>query len=454
MAFRAPSAPEGQPLLGWSVLCLALVGCAGEGVAPGSLDQEARRVLAEQGVTPLEAPPPQSPAMVALGQALMFDRILSGRKDVACGTCHSPVYHLQDALTLSIGTGGTRSGPVRQLPPGGDFIPRSTPELFNRGTGDWRRFFADGRVADENGAIVTPAGALLPPVANLLTAQAMIPVTVRVEMRGEPGSVDVFGQPNELAALADDDYAGIWAGLQARLMAIPEYQQLFADAFPGIRPADLGFQHAAQAIAAFIATKWFQNHSPFDQYLRGEAGAMSDAAKRGLLLFFGKARCGACHSGSLLTDQEFHNVGIPDIGPGVDGTGRDPGRARVTGDPADAYRFRTPPLRNVVLTGPYMHDGAFATLEEAVRHYRDVTRGLLEYDARQLDARLQGSVHQDGATTAAILATLDTAVVRPLDLDETEIDELMAFLVSLTDPDAVLQLHDIPTRVPSGLPVF
>ncbi|MCB0238120.1 MAG: hypothetical protein KDH08_05655, partial [Anaerolineae bacterium] len=103
--------------------------------------------------------------------------------------------------------------------------------------------------------------------------------------------------------------------------------------------------------------------SPWDRFLAGDDSALSTDAQHGALLFYGDAGCARCHSGNLLTDQEFHNAAVPQLGPGK---GRqnpyiDLGRARETGNPDDRFAFRTPPLRNVALTGPWMHNGAFAT---------------------------------------------------------------------------------------------
>lgn len=134
------------------------------------------------------------------------------------------------------------------------------------------------------------------------------------------------------------------------------------------RPGDLGFQHAANAIAAFESAAYTFLDSPFDQYLEHDNnnGALADDAKRGALLFYGSAGCANCHSGSLLTDQRHHNIGIPPVGPGkAPESPLDFGRARETGRVKDAYEFRTPPLRNVTLTGPWMHSGAYTTLRGA-----------------------------------------------------------------------------------------
>jgi len=142
---------------------------------------------------------------------------------------------------------------------------------------------------------------------------------------------------------------------------------------------------------------------------------------------------------------------VPVIGPGFDGR-PDEGRARVTGDPRDRFRFRTPTLRNVALTPPYMHDGAFATLESALRHHLDPEASLRDYDASTLPESLRATWRPDLNET--LLAQLDDPrPTRPL--DESEVADLIAFLHALTDSTELTKGsdHGVPASVPSGLPV-
>jgi cytochrome c peroxidase len=282
----------------------------------------------------------------------------------------------------------------------------------------------------------------------------MFPVTSDEEMRGEPGDVDLNGAPNELATIIDEDFAAIWDGLMVRLLSIPEYQSLFAAAYPDLPPDQLGFEHAANALAAFQIDAWTYLDSPWDRYLAGDDSALSDGAKRGALLFFGQAACVQCHSGSLFTDQETHNVAVPQVGPGKDDEAPlDIGRARVTNYPGDMFAFRTPPLRNVSLTGPWMHNGAFTSLEGAVRHMLRPQESLRRYDPGQVKPELQSAVHADSATVELLLATLDARVATPKELSAAELSDLMAFLQALTDPASSDLRQDIPPSVPSGLAV-
>ena len=125
----------------------------------------------------------------------------------------------------------------------------------------------------------------------------------------------------------------------------------------------------------------------------------------------------------------------------------------LTGEEKDRFAFRTPPLRNVAETGPYMHNGAFASLEEVMNHYNNVEEALRNYDPSQLESSLQNTVINDDVTINALLDNLDVAVREPLDLSPKEIQELIAFLKALTDPNIVNLAKEIPAKVPSGLPL-
>ena len=438
---------------------------------PPSIDAQLRQSLRQWNVVPIGPMPGQSPALVALGQALMFDKILSGNRDIACATCHQPSEHTTDGLSLAVGTGGTGLGPSRTLGAGRQFVPRNAPSLLNTGLGLFYVFW-DGRIArfgTGSGAFQTPAGTALPPgLPNVLAAQAMFPVTNRREMRGEPGDLDVFGNPNELAQFGDSQWVEMWHAVMQRLLAIPEYVTLFNAAFPGTATNQLGFQDAATALAAFQMAAATKTNSPFDRYLARDDAALSVEAKRGALIFFGtsgtpgipappnsQARCATCHSGPFLGGGEFANTGVPQLGPGVGaGAPLDLGRGElIDNNPFYRFTFRVTPLRNVELTAPYFHDGVYPTLEAVVRHYNDVSRALRGFDVSQLAPAVRDQYHGDAATLDTILATLDFRVRTPLNLTDGEIADLVAFLKSLTDPAARDLSALVPPRVPSGLPV-
>jgi cytochrome c peroxidase len=437
-----------------------------EGLPP-SIDAQLRQSLQQWNVIPIGALPAQDPALVALGQALMFDKVLSGNRDIACATCHQPSEHLADGLSLAIGTGGTGLGPARTLGAGRQFVPRNAPSLLNAGLGVFSVFW-DGRISTFGpgpSGFTTPAGTALPSgLPNILAAQAMFPVANRREMRGEPGDLDVFGNPNELAQLGDSQWVEIWQAVMRRLLAIPEYEALFNAAFPGTPTTQLGFQHAATALAAFQMAALTKANSPFDRYLARDDAALSAEAKRGALVFFGtfgppgtEARltpCASCHNGPLLGDRDFANTGAPQLGPGVGaGAPLDLGRGEVINNEFYRFAFRVTPLRNVELTAPYFHDGVYPTLEAVVRHYSDVVRALGTFDVSQLAPAVRDQYHGDAATLDSIVVRLDFRVRTPLNLTDAEVAELVAFLKSLTDPAARNLGALVPARVPSGLPV-
>jgi cytochrome c peroxidase len=435
---------------------IVVAGCGDGPAASSDLDIQLREALATARVTSLQALPAMDPAIVRLGQVLMFDKVLSGNRDVSCATCHNPTSSTSDGLSLSIGTGGAGTAGSRVLSAASQFVPRNSPDLFNRGFPDFVGMFWDGRVSQaDNGDLHTPAGTQLPAgLSGALAAQAMFPVTTRLEMRGHAGDVDRLGSPNELAQIPDEDPSAIWLALMNRLLAIPEYVSMFRAAYPTVAPAELGFQHAANAIAAFETAAFTAVNTPFDRYLQGDDSALSEAEKQGAVLFFGRAGCGSCHLGPHLTDQRFHSIGVPQVGPGfAPNDPEDRGRERVTGGAADRYRFRTPPLRNVEITGPYMHDGAYTTLEAAVRHYLNTGTALRSYDASQLREDVRGSYVSNPSALDAMAATLDIMVQAPLTLNDAEVGNLVSFLKALTDPASRDLSSAVPGAVPSGLPV-
>ena len=444
-----------------SAICLGMLalgaGCDRNSAPaePRSIDAQLRQELARWGVIPIGPTPARDAALVALGRALMFDKILSGNRDISCATCHQPSLHATDGLSLAIGTGGTGLGPSRTLGPGRQFVPRNAPSLLNGGLGLFYLFW-DGRISGfQAGPFTTPAGSALPPdLRNVLAAQAMFPVVNRREMRGEPGDRDVFGNPNELAQYDDSQFVEIWQAIMRRLLALDAYKAKFAAAFPGTAPGQLGFQHAAASIAAFQMQAFTETNSPFDRYLNRDDAALTTAQKRGALLFFGKAQCSSCHNGPFLGGASFANAGVPQLGPGTgDAAPLDLGRGGLKDQSFYKFAFRVTPLRNVELTAPYMHDGVFPTLEAVVRHYNDVTLALRTYDVAQLAPELRPLYHGDDATINRVLETLDFRLRRPLDLTDAEQRDLVAFLKSLTDPAARDLSSLTPASVPSGLPV-
>lgn len=428
-----------------------------------SPDTQLVALLEAADAAPIDLGPAPDTAMVTLGEALFFDKELSGNRDTACATCHHPTLAGADGLPLPLGTGGVGLGPARQIGHGRELVPRNATDLFNRGSADWNTMFWDGRVmAYGEHLYVSPAGTLLPDgLDGVLAVQAMFPVTSRDEMRGMPGDIDVSRADNELAIIPDDDFPAIWDGLMARLLAHPAYVELFAAAYPAVPTAELGFEHAANAIAAYEIAAFTFGDSPWDRYLAGDLSALSPEAKRGAVLFYGEAGCATCHSGSLLTDQAYHNLAVPQIGPGKDkASGLDYGRFGVApvqfgvARPfSEMYTFRTPPLRNVTLTGPWMHNGAFGSLETAVAHHLDPAASLRAYEASTLPALYQEDVRLEPEVIDALLNGLAPELRETRPLTDAEMADLLAFLGALESPTAVDLSYLVPDSVPSGLPV-
>ena len=405
------------------------------------------------------------PAKVELGAQLFFDKILSGNLNMSCGTCHHSLANTGDGLSLPVGEGGRGLGVTRDTGVGADAVhervPRNAPAVFNQGALEFTVLFHDGRVQANPAfpsGFESPAGMNLPEgLETILAAQAMFPVTSGTEMAGQPGENSI-ADAAAIGDLAGPD--GVWEQLAKRLRGIPDYVDQFVAVFDDVSSAaDIEYRHAANAIAAFEAVNWRSDDSPFDRYLRGDRGAMSVNQMRGMRLFYSArgAGCASCHSGVFQTDHSFRAIAMPQIGPGKgDGIGyEDFGRERVTGNPADRYRFRVPSLRNVALTAPYGHAGQYDTLEAMVAHHLDSVASLENYDRSQarLPSRpdldtLDFQAMDDPAVVSAIAAANELA---PRQLSEREFDLLIDFLHALTDP-AMLDLRgDIPAQVPSGL---
>ncbi|HEX2218669.1 MAG TPA: cytochrome c peroxidase [Gemmatimonadales bacterium] len=411
------------------------------------LAQEIRILAAARGIGPLERPAPVRPELVRLGQALAFDKILSGNRDISCMTCHLPSFGTGDGRSLSIGQGGIGLGPARTHAAGA-FIPRNAPPAFNlHAIGP---MFWDGRVlVDEQGHYLTPARQRVNPRITrafefgALSALPLFPVLSREEMRADAG--------NELAAVSDKETQEVWRLLMKRLGRIQEYRRMFEAAYPGTSFPQMSFGHASNAIAAFLVDRLAFNDSPWDRFLAGDDDAMTEVQLRGARNFL-TARCSICHNGPAFTDNRFHNVAVAQFGPGQgDGpTGKDDfGRMRVTGRPEDRYAFRTPPLRNVELTAPYGHDGAFSSLREFVAHYSESDVKLRAFDGSGLEPALRGTLLRNFDD---ILATRDP-LLEGVVFDDVTIDEVTEFMKALTDPAARNLSAVAPATVPSGLPV-
>jgi cytochrome c peroxidase len=406
------------------------------------------------------------PKKAALGQALFFDKELSGNRNISCSTCHSPLANTSDGLSINLGE-GARGFSVGRSP--GTFPPlpsdplergqRNAPALFDRGANEFVFFMHDGRFEKTATGFISPAGKDLPQgFNNLFEVVSIFAFTETQEMLGQPGENDIA----DAVAAQGSNFIPVWDKLVARIKAQPNYRPLIFDAYPELNGDINQFTivHVGRAISQFQASAFKTSlDNPFDRYLKGEKDAISKEAARGYELFTGKANCSSCHSGPFLTDQKFHAIGVPQIGPGFGGVGNDTredfGREGVTKNIKDRYKFRTPPLRNVALTGPWGHDGAFSMLEDMVRHHLDAKTSLESYDTSKCTLPSRTDLDQldfiatnNLNTTWEISKRIELEKVR---LTNTEFKELMSFMYVLTDPEHLDIRHTVPKSVPSGL---
>lgn len=405
-----------------------------------------------------------NPHEFILGQALMFDSILSGRQNISCATCHFPALGTGDGLALPLGTGARGLGPQRVIPEPNEvleFVPRNSPPLWSLGADDVPALFHDRRVRKTASGFRSPAGDRLPEgLTSLLAVQAMFPVTSATEMAGLPTDDNPIGR-----AAAAGDLEEIWRLLADRLRAVPGYRQLFRDAY-GLEPDEITYVHAANAIGAFEAAAFASFGTPFDRYLAGDGQAMSPDAVAGMRLFYGgHLDCAGCHRGSMLSDFDCHVLGVPQIGPGKgfgvqDRTYEDFGCGGEADQDEKRYSFRTPPLRNIAVTGPYGHDGAFVRLEDMVRHHLNARVSLNRYDCQAAVAAFPTdpdfddvcAAHDDRTARARIRRAIE---LKPRALSRPAFGHLMTFLrEGLTDSRLLGGIDGtVPDTVPSGLPV-
>ena len=284
---------------------------------------------------------PLSASKVALGKQLFFDKRVSGDGSTACVSCHQPENGLTDKRSRSVGAYGMVQD-------------RSCPTLWN--VGYQQAFFWEGSAPTLEGAILGVWRFILAP--------------------GREGRVGA-------------------EGVARRLNGIPGYRRQFQEVFGG----EATVEHVPKALAAFLRTL-VANRSAWVRFQDGDLRALSAKAQRGYVLFDGKAGCTGCHNGILLTDLQYHNVGI-----GMGAAKPDLGRFEMTKDPRNRGAFKTPTLLNVSRSAPYFHDGSVATLSEALD--RMLAGGLANPD---LDAALK-PVKLSSAEHAALLAFLQELTV-------------------------------------------
>jgi cytochrome c peroxidase len=390
------------------------------------------------------------------GRLLFFDTVTGLNGDNNCSGCHAPTAGFGDTQSIAIGidnngvVGPSRLGPRNQ---------RRAPTVVNNAFFPalmWNSRFAslsgDPFDNSQGFAFPEPEALRLSYLPHLLTAQAFIPPTERVEVAG-------FHFPGDSFAIRDE--------VIRRVNEVPGYRARFGRTFAAVRDgAPITFDMFGLAIAEFEFTLVFAD-APIDRYARGQKNALTDDQKRGALLFFGAARCVECHavsgrSNEMFSDFAHHVIGVPQIAPVssnvvFDGPGEDEdfGLEQVTGDPADRYAFRTSPIRNAAVQPTFFHNGAFTRLEDAVRHHLDVFTSMRRYSPAVAGVALD--LAQRLGPIEPVLTRVDPILASPIQLTDLEFRQLMDFVRhGLLDPRARPERlrRLIPRSVPSGFPVL
>jgi cytochrome c peroxidase len=383
-----------------SLLVCVVFLCAGCGNDRASLNEKLAKTtetIADLGALPLyvtdPADNPSSPEKVNLGRLLFFDPVLSGNKDVSCATCHQPEFNYAEFLETSIGVNGVGSGSKRRFIEANDlpFVKRNSQSILNTAFNGIK-----------NGESYEPEKA---PMfwdlrAKGLEMQALEPIKTLEEMRGNS-----FHEDKVLDEIIE------------RIRKIPAYRVLFSEAFSG-EQEPVNQLNLSKAIAAYERTLIAPN-TRFDQYMRGDSNALSTSEKDGLNAFL-VTGCAKCHSGPMFSDYKLHTLGVPDT------DNRKESDDGINND----YAFRTPSLRNLRYTSPYMHSGKFATLEQVLMFYEDVAGGKI------LNSKVKKEQMDSLATH--------------MDVNFKDISRIVEFLNTLNDDSFD---KTVPTSVPSGLPV-
>lgn len=324
--------------------------------------------------------PTDTPAKIELGRLLFFDPLLSATQDVACATCHHPKFGWADARPTPLGVHAIGLGPQRKLVKGAEFLPlkRNTPTILNA---------AFNGIASDKSLDPKQSPMFWDNRVLSLESQALAPIRQREEMRG-----DVCSEAEAVPMML------------ARLKAIPEYMKRF--------DGDITPEKVTEAIAAYERTL-ITPDSPFDRFMRGDKTAMTAAQQHGMEVFH-KAGCSLCHNGPMLSDYKLHAIGLTDSS-------------------TNRTEFRTPTLRNLKHTAPYMHHGGNVTLEEV----------LFFYD-RLMD---QAAETFEGGDTS--LPPLDP-LLQKMNLLPEDATPIITFLEALNSDDYD---KSVPQRVPSGLSV-
>lgn len=457
--------------------------------ARSNLDQKLAKALDKAGFTgtvesQLETRlgRPLNPKLSDLGRLLFFDKIQSlhaVKGDDAsgnpCAGCHDPAFGFGDSQVIAIGVDSNGiSGPSRSGPRNQRRAPFSANAVFYPKLMWTPRFIAlSGDPFDNSQGFLFPdaAGGLITSVQTLLMAQGSAAPTELVEMAGFTGTTEAIGgdfaqfDDGHGEAIPDPSHDPIQVQVNKRIGEVAAYRKLFGDVFnngKAIKKDGVTTDMRRMAIGEFQASLKAAD-APIDQFARGDRGAMTDAQKRGALLFFGKAKCVDCHavggeSNEMFSDFKHHRIGAPQVFPefGVgtsnmiyDGPGQneDFGFEQTEGNPAVRYTFRTAPLRNLKVSPGFFHNGAVGSIAGAIRHHFDPVGSLHSYDpaANNLPADLS-----EGPFEAMVAMGLDPKLPTE-QLSEAELAELVDFVENgLLDSKVFAFCELVPSSVPSG----
>jgi cytochrome c peroxidase len=399
---RAPIGGVGS-VLGCAAACLVVLARAPEPHAAPRTGTQPPAFTALPMTVPSPADNPSTPEKVGLGRLLFWDPILSGSRDTACATCHHPNFGYTDGRDLPIGTGGRGTGPARTFPGAvTPLVKRNSQTILNVA---FNGIDAAGHVDPAQAPMFWDSR------VRSLEAQVLVPIESLEEMRGERSA----------------EGHGV-AGAIERVRSIGQYRALFAGAFGGADPVCA--LNLSRAIAAYERSLVVLD-APFDRYMRGDRLAMSEVELRGMDAFENHG-CALCHNGPMFSDYKLHVLGVSDNSKLGD---YDPGGE-------NRYAFRTPTLRNLAFTAPYMHSGLIGDLGSAVGFYKTVGAGaplLLHFDKPR-------SVNGHLVLGSPVGRDQLDPLLRNVSVN-SELDDIVAFLGTLSGRFE----RTIPTRVPSGL---
>jgi len=349
-----------------------------------------------------------------LGKFLFEEKSISYNGEIACVDCHLNEFSGGDGIPVSIGLNGKGQG-VERIKSGGKIIPRNSLTLWGRGDNDFKAFFWDGRVERLGNSISSQFGEA-PPSENTLEVAVHLPVLELGEMVRE----DDFIQAQRLES--QDSAKAVLNRLAA------SFENNFPDKAKKLKAAynikdngPLEFVVIAKSIAEFIKKDFAVSHHDFNDFVFNGASIDEDELDGGML-FYGKGKCSACHSGRHFTDFKYHAVAVGQVAQGKNGFGVDYGRFNVTHDPKDLYKFRTPPLIDVADTFPYGHSGSSMGLKEVITDHFDPLKKLVtEKYSDEQRINLNKVIKASGRT-----------LVDVPNLSDEEVEKLIKFLKLLT----------------------